>query len=48
MVKGELRKQAYDIKQFDDPVFAMLPGSQGYQQFDESSLELVEAGSAGF
>jgi len=48
MVKGELRKQAYDIKQFDDPVFAMLPGSQGYQQFDESSLELVEAGNAGF
>ena len=48
MVKGELRKQAYDIKQFDDPVFAMLPDSQGYQQFDESSLELVEAGNAGF
>ncbi|MGB2033474.1 MAG: AMP-binding enzyme, partial [Pseudomonadales bacterium] len=48
MVKGELRKQAYDIKQFDDPVFALLPGSQRYQQFDESALESIETGNAGF
>ncbi|MBT5154952.1 MAG: long-chain-acyl-CoA synthetase, partial [Gammaproteobacteria bacterium] len=34
MVKGELRKQAYDVRSFEDPVFALLPGAEDYAQFD--------------
>ena len=48
MVKGELRKQAYDVRAFEDPVYALLPGSQGYAPFDVAMLEKIEAREAGF
>ncbi|MDG1234295.1 MAG: long-chain-acyl-CoA synthetase [Pseudomonadales bacterium] len=48
MVKGELRKQAYDVRSFEDPVFALLPGAEDYAQFDVSMLEKIEAQDAGF
>ena len=29
MVKGDLRKEGYDIRQCTDPVYVRLPGSKG-------------------
>lgn len=48
MVKGELRKQAYDVRSFEDPVFALLPGAEDYALFDVAMLEKIEARDAGF
>ena len=48
MVKGDLRKQAYDIRQFDDPVYALLPGQEEYQVLDIPSLEGIESRNGGF
>ena len=48
MVKGDLRKQAYDIRQFDDPVYGLLPGNTEYQALDVEKLKTVEGGQAGF
>ena len=48
MVKGDLRKQAYDIRSFDDTVYALLPGSYRYAAFDLAMLEKIEAREAGF
>ena len=48
MVKGDLRKQAYDIRSFEDPVYALLPGSDRYAPFDLGLLGKIEAREAGF
>jgi citronellyl-CoA synthetase len=48
MVKGDLRKQAYDIRSFDDTVYALLPGSDRYAAFDLAMLEKIETREAGF
>ena len=48
MVKGDLRKQAYDIRSFDDTVYALLPGSDRYAPFDLGLLGKIEAREAGF
>ena len=48
MVKGDLRKQAYDIRQFDDPVYALLTGQEEYQVLDIPSLEGIESRNGGF
>ena len=48
MVKGDLRKQAYDIRQIDEPVFVMLPGTGSYTPLDEATLTAIENGEAGF
>lgn len=48
MVKGELRKVAYDIRQIADPVYVMRPGSQQYELLDETMLHQIEAGDFGF
>ena len=48
MVKGDLRKQAYDIRSFDDTVYALLPGSDRYAAIDLAMLEKIEAREAGF
>ena len=48
MVKGDLREQGYNITSFEDPVYAMLPGSDAYQPLDEEMLAKVRNGEAGF
>ena len=48
MVKGDLRREAYDITAIDDPVFVMKPGSSEYEQLDEEYLKTIQAGEAGF
>ena len=48
MVKGDLRKQGYNLNLFTDPVYLLLPGQAHYQLLDESSLQSIEAAQAGF
>ena len=48
MVKGDLRREAYDITQIADPVFVMKPGSDSYEPLDAEYLEVIRAGGAGF
>ena len=48
MVKGDLRKEGYDIRQTSDPIFVRLPGSADYVAMDDATLDRIQAGNAGF
>jgi len=48
MVKGELRKEAYDLDLVDDPVYVLKPGSSHYALLDRAFLKKIKAGKAGF
>ncbi len=48
MVKGELRKQAYDLEQVSDPLFVMKPGSSNYEPLDSEFFAIIRAGEAGY
>ena len=48
MVKGDLRKEAYDISQFPDPVYIMKSGTSEYVELDNDYLAAIKAGEAGF
>jgi len=48
MVKGDLRKEGYDIRQTSDAIFVRLPGSADYVAMDEATLDRIQAGNAGF
>ncbi|MFT7652611.1 MAG: citronellyl-CoA synthetase [Limisphaerales bacterium] len=48
MVKGELRKQAYDITQFSDPVFVRQNGDDHYTPLDQGYVDLIKSGNAGY
>jgi len=48
MVKGDLRKEGYDIRQTSDPIFVRLSGSADYVAMDDATLDRIQAGNAGF
>ena len=48
MVKGELRKQGYNLSQIDDPVFVKKPGSESYEPLTDTFLGSLEQGTAGY
>jgi citronellyl-CoA synthetase len=48
MVKGDLRKEGYDIRQTSDPIFVRLPGSADYVAMDDATLDRIQDGNAGF
>ena len=48
MVKGDLRKEAYDISQFPDPVYIMKSGTSEYVELDNDYIAAIKAGEAGF
>ena len=48
MVKGDLKREGYDIGAIDDPVYVMKPGSGDYERLDADYLETIRAGNAGF
>jgi len=48
MVKGDLRKQGYDLEQVSDPVYVMKPGSERYEPLDAKFLASINAGDAGY
>ena len=48
MVKGDLRKQAYDLDQITDPLFVMKPGEGAYVPLDREFAEKIASGAAGY
>ncbi len=46
MVKGDLRKEAYFIDQFTDPVFVVKSGETEYSLLDTDYVETIRAGAA--
>ena len=48
MVKGDLRREGYDIAATEDPIFVMKPGSAAYEPLDADYLATIRAGEAGF
>lgn len=48
MVKGDLRRQAYDLEQVDGPVFVLKPGSERYERLDADFAALIARGEGGY
>ena len=48
MVKGDLKREAYDITAITDPVRVMKPGSEAYEPLDAAFLETIKRGEGGF
>ena len=49
-MKGELRKEGYDVRSLRDPIFVMMPGSRDYvrlspELFEKISLFLIPSTS---
>jgi citronellyl-CoA synthetase len=48
MVKGDLRKQGYDLDQISDPLLVMKPGESAYVPLDEDFAGQIASGAAGY
>lgn len=48
MVKGDLRKEAYDLERVSDALYVMKPGSKEYQPLDIEFAAKIATGEAGF
>jgi citronellyl-CoA synthetase len=48
MLKGDLRKQGYDINMTDDPIFVMKSGESTYTPMDNDYLALIRDSGAGY
>jgi citronellyl-CoA synthetase len=48
MVKGGLRKQAYDIEQVHDPIYVLKPHSKVYERLDAEFAAVLRAGDGGY
>ena len=48
MVKGELRKEGYDLNLVDDPIFVLKPRSDTYEPLTEDFSAVLNSGTAGY
>ena len=48
MIKGDLRKEGFQLGQVDDPIYVLRPGVSEYELFDSPYLDLINKGEAGF
>ena len=48
MVKGELRKEGYDLEQVKDPLFVLKPRSALYETLKPDFAAILKAGGAGY
>jgi len=48
LVKGELRKEGYDLDQVQDPLYVMKPGADRYELLDSGFAAKIAAGEAGY
>jgi len=48
MLKGDLRKQGYDIGQIEGPVYVMKNGTSVYAELEADYVEALNSASAGF
>lgn len=48
LVKGDLRREGFDINAFADAVYVMKPDGDRYEPLDGDYLQTINAGAAGF
>ena len=48
MVKGDLRKEGYDLDQVTDALYVLQPGSTRYERLEPSFAAAIAAGTAGY
>lgn len=48
LVKGDLKREAYSIDEFNDPVYVMKPRTKDYVPLDAEYLQTIRDGAAGF
>jgi len=48
MVKGQLRKEGFDLAIIDDPIYVMQPGRERYELLDSKFATKIDAGTAGY
>ena len=48
MLKGDLKKEGYDLGQVAEPLYVMKPGSTTYEPLDEALADRIRVGEAGF
>lgn len=48
MVKGQLRKEGYDLDLVSDPIYVLKPRSNAYERLDAQFAAILRAGEAGY
>lgn len=48
MIKGDLKKQGYDLEAVTDPLYVMKPGRDAYEPLEPDFAAAIRAGTAGF
>jgi citronellyl-CoA synthetase len=48
LVKGDLRKQAYDLQEIEDDLYVMKPRSKQYEPLDEAFAKNLREGEGGY
>jgi citronellyl-CoA synthetase len=48
MVKGDLRREGYDLELIDEPLYVWKPGAAGYELLDAAYADAIRRGAAGF
>jgi citronellyl-CoA synthetase len=48
MVKGDLKREGYDVAAIEDPVYVMKPGGSAYEALDADYLQAIADRAAGF
>ena len=48
MLKGNLKKEGYDLNQVAEPLYVMKPGATRYERLDQAFTDRVRAGTAGY
>ena len=48
MVKGDLKREGYDVTGIEDPVYVMKPGAAAYEPLDAGYLQAIRSGAARF
>ncbi len=48
MLKGNLKKEGYDLNQVTEPLYVMKPGSTAYERLDAAFAQEISAGQAGY
>lgn len=48
MVKGELRKEGYNLDQVSDPIYVLKPRGDTYERLDAQFAAILQAGEAGY
>ena len=48
MLKGDLRKEGYDLNQVAEPLYVMKPGSTAYERLDAAFADEIGTGQSGY